>query len=108
MGLIADNPESGGDYEGGGIFSISNLSGRTAAQKTTGQIIMEGLEKILQMPQLQPIIEQSSKVIGAYADKMTLDNQERLMKLQQRNNQGGGTPAAPAEAADNDMLYGRE
>lgn len=103
MGRITDFSEGVDSYEGG-IFTLRNLT--AAKQKSTGQIIVEGIERIISLPQMQPMVEQTSRLIGAYADKLILDNQGRLKQIP--GNSSGGTSAAAAinPADDDGLLYG--
>lgn len=103
MGRITDIEETADSY-GGGVFTLSNFTAKN--QKSTGQIIIEGLERIISCPQMQPIVEQTSRLIGAYADKMTLDNQTRLKQLTPGNSSGGTAAASAPDINDDGLLYG--
>ena len=72
----------------GGVIDINTLTRQPpqqAAPKTSSEVIMGTIERVLNMPNMQPVIQQGARLISAYADKMILENNEK-MKKQTSNN----------------------
>lgn len=86
MGRITSNNPT--VTNAGGVIDINTLTRQPPQQtapKSSSEVIIGTIERVLNMPNMQPVIQQGARLISAYADKMILENNEK-MKKQTSNN----------------------
>ena len=73
----------------GGTIDINTLAlqpPQATQSKSSTEVIIGTIERVLNMPNMQPVIQQGARLISAYADKMILENNDKMKKAQ------GNTP----------------
>lgn len=77
----------------GGVLDINTITRQPTAPtppKSSAETIAGTIERIVSMPTMQPLIEQGARLMGAYAEKIMLENAGAQQKGQQNNTQQQG------------------
>lgn len=88
----------------GGTIDINTLTRQPAQQaqpKSTAEAIVGTIERVLNMPNMQPVIQQGARLISAYADKMILENNDKMQKKSQSPNNSAGHKPIFGAGSDN-------
>ena len=87
MVRIADGQNIPGNFEAGGArFGLSALLRPQAEPQKPN--MLESIEHILSNPVMQPVVQQGARLIAAYADKLTIENNEKIQKAQAQQTPG--------------------
>lgn len=89
MVRIADGQDIPQDI--GGRLSLSSFIRQPQAEPPK-ENVLSSLERLLSNPAMQPVVQQGARLIAAYADKITLDNNERVQKMQAAQQPAGPKP----------------
>ena len=80
----------------GGILDINTLTRqpqqRANSNPSAVASVVDTLERVLNMPSMQPVIQQGARVLSAFADKMIIENNEKMTKTQPKSAGGQGSP----------------
>lgn len=90
MGRINSGNAEAQPANNGGVLDINTITRQTAQPvqpKSTGVAIAETLERVLNMPNMQPVLQQGARFIGEYANKLALQNQAKISKQNTGNTQ---------------------
>lgn len=105
MGKInATSADTSQNTGAGGILDINTLTrqpAQTAQPKSTAEAIVGTIERVLNMPNMQPVIQQGARLISAYADKMILENNDKMQKKSQSPNNSAGHKPIFGAGSDN-------
>lgn len=74
--------------QAGGVLDINTITRQPTAParpKSSAETIAGTIERIVTMPSMQPLIEQGARLMGAYAEKIMLENAGAQQKGQQNN-----------------------
>lgn len=88
----------------GGIIDINTLARQPTQPtqpKSTAETIVSTIERVLNMPNMQPVIQQGARLISAYADKMILENNDKMQKKSQSPNNSAGHKPIFGAGSDN-------
>lgn len=99
MVRIADGQNIPADM--GGRLSLSSLI-RPQEPAQHQPNMLESIEHILSNPVMQPVVQQGARLIAAYADKLTLENQEKMLKAQAAQQPAGAKPHTVVFGAGSD------
>lgn len=79
----------------GGILDINTLTRQPQQRATSNSSavasVVDTLERVLNMPSMQPVIQQGARVLSAFADKMIIENNEKMAKTQPKSAGGQGS-----------------
>jgi len=95
MSKIVDPRNVNAGNVSGGVLSINDLrQTKPSYYPQQEKTPLEVIEKLMSLPELKPIYEQGARLIGAYADKLSLDNQAKYNRMNGKTTGGENKQAA--------------